>query len=667
MIRSNSSFMLFLTVLGLYTVAGGLVSLSQFDYVNADFVAYASIAQRTIEDPGTAVTAYWSSLFAWLMVPLFHLHVDDLVAGRVILLASGAVYLSAIYRLTIIHSYGDRQTHRLIQIGTMTCSLIQAMIWANYLLAPDLVANAILYIYFCVVSKEQPYSRQAGSCFVAGAIAGFAYLAKAYMLPFCCAHFMLSYLMKQVLQPAPACLTKQMKSAFLTLGLFGIGLGLVAGPWIVCLSQKCGRMTISTAGSSNHANMSPENFRNDPLWNPGLHADYIFEPGLTPDWSAFQDVNHFQHQLSIVWYNFLNCVGLIPVWLIFFAGCSAAVIFWKTPIQSEERQFLYWITMTVFVYCGGYTLVNLEARYIVPTVVPMLCYGSLLMIRSILHQPSESRSDKQSSFRLTAQKTLCEHHVAEKPHRHLARIRLSQGEPSTYRELRSELPTRAVERIRMTVETRKTSLLDDPVNGGSAVAQFVSCHPHHAESVAETIHPALTERLVLPSSAVDGTQGLSGTSNRLLQLFRSWPVCFVIGMIALLSCVDIHNLCRVVLHHPQATSMKQFRLIADQLKRLNLTDAPTACSHLHFGLFVAYASDGLSTYWGAPRSHSRTELPAELASKGIKVFLEVLTESELADRPSNKHPFGEDASWFKMATIRDRELLPNCLQVYVRR
>ena len=349
MFRASSNRTHYVTILVLYAIVGGLVSLSQLNYINADFVAYATIAKRTIETPENAVTAYWSSLFAWVMVPLFYFHIDELMAGRFVLLASGAVYLSAVYRLTALHSYGDRQTHRLIQIGTMTCALVQAVIWANYLLAPDLLANAILYIYFCIVSPRRPTVYQPARGMVAGFVAGFAYLAKAYMLPFCCVHFAMSLFLSRSLNASRLSFVKQAKSGFVTLGLFGLGLGLVAGPWISSLTQKCGRFTISTAGSSNHANMSPENFRKDPLWNPGLNANYIFEPGLTPDWSAFQDASHFQHQLSIVWYNLLNCVGLIPVWLVVFAGCAAASMYWKVSISREETFFLYWVAMTVFV------------------------------------------------------------------------------------------------------------------------------------------------------------------------------------------------------------------------------------------------------------------------------------------------------------------------------
>ena len=130
--------------------------------------------------------------------------------------------------------------------------------------------------------------------------------------------------------------------------------------------------------------MSPENFRKDPLWHPGVERDFIFEPHLAPDWSPVQDLVHVRHQIDIVIYNVLNCIGLIPIWLILFVACLAVAILRKINIPAEEKWYLVWVAMTVLVYCGGYITVNLEARYIIPTVAPLLCHASLLILRTML-------------------------------------------------------------------------------------------------------------------------------------------------------------------------------------------------------------------------------------------------------------------------------------------
>ncbi|MEI8016837.1 MAG: hypothetical protein WCH39_01500, partial [Schlesneria sp.] len=366
--------------LACYAAIAGMLSFCQSGYVCADFVAYVTIARRTIEQPSSAITTYWSSLFAWILAPLLYVGVDDLIAGRIVLLISGACYLSAIHRLTVIHSNGKHDSDRLIQVGTMTCSVIHASIWANYLLAPDLLANAFLYFYFCLVSDKRFSEYRPKIAISAGLLAGVAYLAKAYMLPFCLLHIVLTMSLNQFVSGGLPFATPRLKTILGMLCIFGLGLVLLVGPWIACLSWKCGHLTFSTAGSANHANMSPENFRKDPLWNPGLTPDFIFEPRLSPDWSALQDLPHLRHQMLIVTYNVLNCIGLIPIWLGVFTLCVVTSMRSKRTVVQLEISYICWVMMTVGVYCGGYTVVNLEARYVIPTVVPLLCHASLKML-----------------------------------------------------------------------------------------------------------------------------------------------------------------------------------------------------------------------------------------------------------------------------------------------
>jgi hypothetical protein len=555
--------------LACYAAIAGILSFYQRDYVSADFVAYVTIARRTIEQPSSAITTYWSSLFSWMMTPLLIVGVDDLIAGRIVLLISGLCYLSAIHRLTVIHSIENRETNHLIQVGTMTCSVIHAAIWANYLLAPDLLANAFLYSYFCLVSDRQLIEYRPASTFSAGMMAGMAYLAKAYMLPFCLLHVVLTIMFDRLTWNSHPLETRRTRTALAMLCLFGLGLGLLAGPWIACLSWKCGCLTFSTAGSANHANMSPENFRKDPLWNPGLTRDFIFEPHLTPDWSALQDQSHFLHQMIIVTYNVLNCIGLIPIWLGVFIICVLTSVGSKrTDIQSN-RSYVCWVIMTVVVYCGGYTVVNLEARYVIPTVVPLLCHVSL--------------------------KILC-------------------------------------------------PWLRTKFSGADCDVAF----GHQVEGVSDKRQ----------SGAI---------SPKSLNWDHCRPTAFVMILVVFIGGVDIHNLIRVATVHPQSTKMEKFREIADQLCATGGTDVPFACSDWHFGLYIAYAADRLTNYWGSPLAQSDSQAIRELEAKDIKVFLRFAKNSDDSNRLKREISLGEGRSWTRTLTIHRREFGAKCLEVYERR
>jgi hypothetical protein len=38
-----------------------------------------------------------------------------------------------------------------------------------------------------------------------------------------------------------------------------------------------------------------------------------------------------------------------------------------------------WCVVTIVLFCGGYSLINLESRYIVPVITPLLCLGAMLI------------------------------------------------------------------------------------------------------------------------------------------------------------------------------------------------------------------------------------------------------------------------------------------------
>lgn len=368
----------------IYAIIVTFFAWLQADYICADFIAYVTVAKRTMAHPFGTVTSYWAPLFSWAMIPFLTTGLDDLVVGRLVLILSGFGYLFAIHRLTMRQVTGRPVADRMIQIGTMTCSVIQSTIWATYLLDPDLFANAFLYLYFCFATVSPSLLTCSRRSMLAGVLAGVSYLAKAYMLPFCVIHFLMTLGMQWAARDAQATAQPKHRELVRSISLFFLGLVLVAGPWIAAVSWKCGRPCFSSAGSANHANMGPGAFRNDPLWHPGLQRDYIFEPHLSPDWSPFRDVTHLLHQLEIVKYNVLNCIGLIPVWLVIFIGCLCKAGTGRQTRDPRQWRYLVWVAATVVLYCGGYTTVNLEARYIIPTVVPLLCHASLLVICPVL-------------------------------------------------------------------------------------------------------------------------------------------------------------------------------------------------------------------------------------------------------------------------------------------
>ena len=165
------------------------------------------------------------------------------------------------------------------------CATIQAIWFSTYLLDPDLLASAVLFCYFRLILDQ----RTASDCrrsFMAGVLSGVAYLAKAYMLPFCVAQLAAAQLAARMFR-LQGSTSAQSALRFRPLISLIVGLAIAAGPWVSALNHKYGRLTFTNAGRANHANVGPDNFANDPLWHPPLTPDYIIEPVMATDWSPF--------------------------------------------------------------------------------------------------------------------------------------------------------------------------------------------------------------------------------------------------------------------------------------------------------------------------------------------------------------------------------------------
>jgi hypothetical protein len=374
---------LLVAALGVYTVLVGFLAFQQRGYINADFVGYATIAKRVAGAPGPWLTAYWSPLYSWLMAPFFALRAGDgLWIGRGVLILGGTLYLWALHLLARRFHDANPRRNLLITAGVLTCGVLQAAIWAAALLDPDLLADGLIFLC-CALLLDPDLDRRPRRALAAGVVAGLAYLAKAYALPYLVFLLPLTLLLQAVAQRerTGACARRCLR----IIPWFALGLLLVAGPWIATLSAGRGHLTISSAGAANHANMSPENLGKDPLWKPGLVADFIADPHLEPDWRPWQDREHLRHQLALALANARNCVGHVAGWLALLVMSLGVVLMRrvrsKAPMHSAAERFaIAWLLGAASLYCAGYCMVNLEARYIAPVVAPLLCLAALVAL-----------------------------------------------------------------------------------------------------------------------------------------------------------------------------------------------------------------------------------------------------------------------------------------------
>lgn len=389
--------------LAAYLMLSGFLTYCQWGYFNADFVGYVTITHRMIDGSGKWLSAYWSPLYSWCMLPLIRAGMSDLVAGRIVLLISGGVYILAIDAVSRRFCESASQGCQVLRTAVLTCAVIQASVWSTFLLDPDLLADALLFLYFSIL-LDPDLPDKPGRAWLGGVVAGLAYLAKAYMLPFILVLMPLTIALHVRMVRRSKQWPDPIVRSWLTVGLLNLaGLLLVAGPWVAILSLHYKQLTFSTAGSSNHANMSRENYRHDPLWNPGLARDYILDPILKPDWSPFQDSAHLIYQGKLFLHNMGNCLGHVAGWLVLITVSIAVLLMQRRQsgnhLLNQTGLFgVWWCVLTVCIYCAGYSMVNLEARYISPVVAPLLCLAALLLLCALPTQATFRISESGGSL-----------------------------------------------------------------------------------------------------------------------------------------------------------------------------------------------------------------------------------------------------------------------------
>ena len=338
------------------------------------------------------------------MAPLIYVGMDDLTAGRLVLVAGGAIYLLAALGVVCRFHGPDQRRNRIITAAVMTVAVVQAATWATRLLDPDLLADGLLYCYFYAVLDpmlpQKPFRALLG-----GAAAAVAYLGKAYMLPFTLVHLPATLLMRWwAARRGGQAVAGGLRRWGIAWAAFLVGQAIVAGPWVAVLTAHYGKLTPSTAGSANHANMSPTAYGSDPLWNPGLVADFIVDPRYGPDWSPLEDARHFRHQLKVIAINLSNCISYVVPWLV-LGGVFAAARRGNRrrlsgpAVSSGDFPGLWWCVITVLLYCGGYSFINLESRYIVPVITPLLCLGAMLIVPGTAHSTEDPSDGNRPGWR----------------------------------------------------------------------------------------------------------------------------------------------------------------------------------------------------------------------------------------------------------------------------
>ncbi|MDD4004043.1 MAG: hypothetical protein PHW69_02435, partial [Elusimicrobiaceae bacterium] len=360
-------------ILFIYFAAGAALLPWFVWQVDADGISYISIARRYLEgDFGGALNGYWGPLLSWALAAFMAAGIKPLLAAKLFGLLSGGALLAGLHRLLGLTGCGGKPRATFLYafmpvVYSYFCNII----------SPDL-AVAVFTVWYLAWALNRNYIARpcyAVYCGLAGAL---AFFSKSYALPFFMAHFTVVNALRYYRLP-------QMRTTVLNRWLTGLfTFFFVAAPWIIAVSYKYGPVTFSTTGGYNAAIVGPR-YRGHPVNYEGLFAPKdvkalsVWEdPSRIPvrRWSVFSP-GGLAHQLRLVADNSLSAVWILEVVSLFSLlalGWLAARGIREWQMRSEPVHL--YLALAVFIYCAGYTLITVRARYLYPVFAIVFAAGA---------------------------------------------------------------------------------------------------------------------------------------------------------------------------------------------------------------------------------------------------------------------------------------------------
>ncbi len=344
-----------------------IAMLAQCRYqINLDGLYYIQIAEYWVAgDYQHAVNGYWSPMLSWCLVPFVWLGVEPLWACKVVTGTAGLALAMATYVLS--RRLGLMTTTALVASAAAAAMALQ---YATSHISPDVLLSVFVTLYLATAFDGGAFVRPR-SAFACGLVAGMAFLAKSYALPFVVAHYAVS----AVLRRLTGRLGRGPRALIVACWL--AGLMVFAAPWVAALTWKYGRFTVSTTAYIAHAIVAPDH-------TYGLHADPGFrvipthvqvDPTIQGNpyiyWSPFDSIDSLAHQLKIVAVNLSVMRAYFALYqqdgLFSAALIASVIILLALKGWGRWRYRQAWALTTIGIYCSGYVLIFCTApRYYWP-------------------------------------------------------------------------------------------------------------------------------------------------------------------------------------------------------------------------------------------------------------------------------------------------------------
>lgn len=226
---------------------------------NSDAMSYLDVADAYLrKDWQSAINAYWSPLYAWLIaLALFLVKPSPYWKFSVLHLVNFVIYLFALgcfgYLIRELVRLNRSLKDELLANGLVTLpgwALVAIgyplFIWSSlYLIvvheeSPDLLVAAFIYLACGIVLRIRRQSSKV-SFLMLGIVLGLGYLAKSIMLP-----------MALILLAASTFSIGKWRRALALVAVALIAFILIAGPFVFAISRAKGRLTFGESGKLNY-------------------------------------------------------------------------------------------------------------------------------------------------------------------------------------------------------------------------------------------------------------------------------------------------------------------------------------------------------------------------------------------------------------------------------
>ena len=302
--------------------------------LNSDGVAYLRLGSYWAEGRcGLAVSGCWGPLLSWLVAALVKTGLPLLAAGRVAMAVTALVFFWGC--VTVYRAFDLPEVW--VRRGAWAAALA-GVYWSVHVITPDLLVSGLIALAASRVLQRHWLTNDRARL-AAGALWGLAYLAKAVAFPLGI-FFILLTSGRAILRGHAG-----FRAGWRTAGMTFLAFGVVAAPWMLCLSLKYGRPVFSTSARIVYAVAGPPDVER---YHPATRTFHVPDPGRVTSWedpstmayrtwSPFENKQYAMYEARLLLRNAAICLWLLTTLNLLWPVMAAE--WWGGPMRKGRNVF----------------------------------------------------------------------------------------------------------------------------------------------------------------------------------------------------------------------------------------------------------------------------------------------------------------------------------------